>query len=262
MIVPITPRKPSARQNKASSDQEHTPPRAARQNPQSSSNLELAAGLQTPPTTRRRPQRFRTTLAPPTPSSAQTSPSKKRMSPRQSRNSYLDSESMQIDHANPPQITHTETASILPTPSKTPQKRQSEYLNASSTSRQLFGANEVQETDSIFPTPKRSPRKVNRKSQASHLALTLDSFEEELDHHTQSEEPKIEVFTDMRDKQPEKDASLDNPFHIDPTKAQPIIRPGRARIEGLATVTPDEYGMTREDIDEGIDRELGITYVL
>lgn len=132
---------------------------------------------------------------------------------------------------------------MLPTPAKTPRKQSdgTTEANVRSVARNLF----VNESD-IIPTPKKNKSK-------KYTGLTLDSFRAEA-----VDEP-IEIFTDSRDRIPEKDATAENPFYGMPTKGTRQPEPTKRRSPRNHVSIPGEG---RETIDEAVQREDGIVYVL
>ncbi|KAI9151812.1 hypothetical protein HJFPF1_09023 [Paramyrothecium foliicola] len=95
----------------------------------------------------------------------------------------------------PTKTTVSRTAGMLPTPSKTPQKPPSEKTVANI---QSFARNLFPQESSVA-----SPRKKRAKQ---YSGMTLESFRAE------EEEDLIDIFTDSRDRIPEKDESEANPF--------------------------------------------------
>lgn len=132
---------------------------------------------------------------------------------------------------------------MLPTPAKTPRKQPDGVTEANvrSVARNLFAG----ETD-IMPTPKK------RKSK-KYTGLTLESFRAE------NVEAPIEIFTDSRDRIPEKDTTTDNPFYAATSANAPAHEPTKRRSPRKHVSIPGEGS---ETIEEAIQREDGIVYVL
>lgn len=126
---------------------------------------------------------------------------------------------------------------MLPTPAKTPQKQPDEKMKANvrAVARNLFSTE-----PETMPTLKRKAKKYS--------GLTLDSFTAE-----EINDP-IEIFTDSRDRVPEVDNADENPFYGDY-----VATPIQTRSRGKRVTIPGEG---RQDIDEVLDREDGIVYVL
>ncbi|KAK7752212.1 hypothetical protein SLS62_005746 [Diatrype stigma] len=135
---------------------------------------------------------------------------------------------------------------MLPTPAKTPRKQPDGITEANvrSVARNLFAA----EAEPI-PTPRK------RKSK-KYTGLTLDSFRAE-----NIDEP-IEIFTDSRDRVPEKDTTTENPFYAttstDAPAPAPAPEPTKRRSPRKHVTIPGEG---RATIEEAIQREDGIIYV-
>lgn len=97
-----------------------------------------------------------------------------------------------------------------------------------------------------MPTPKK------RKSK-KYTGLTLESFRAE------NVEAPIEIFTDSRDRIPEKDTTTDNPFYAATSANAPAHEPTKRRSPRKHVSIPGEGS---ETIEEAIQREDGIVYVL
>ena len=80
--------------------------------------------------------------------------------------------------------------------------------------------------------------------------MTLESFTVE------EPEASISIFTDSRDRVPEKDRGEDNPFwgnnHVEETAPRPRGKRARVHIAGEGN----------RPMDEALDREDGLVYVL
>ena len=132
---------------------------------------------------------------------------------------------------------------MLPTPAKTPRKQPdgATEANVLSVARSLF----VHESE-IAPAPK-------KKKSKKYTGLTLDSFRAEA-----IDEP-IEIFTDSRDRIPERDAATDNPFYGMPARETRQPSPTKRRSPRNHVSIPGEG---KETIEEAVRREDGIVYVL
>ncbi|KAI1826743.1 hypothetical protein F4861DRAFT_43901 [Xylaria intraflava] len=126
---------------------------------------------------------------------------------------------------------------MLPTPAKTPRKQPSAKLDAASrdVARNIFA------TDAdIMPTPKKKAKR--------YTGLTLDSFRAE------DMEESIEIFTDSRDRVPELDDSVENPFYGD----HPVAEPLKRRSKRKSVVIP---GDGRQSIEDAVRRDDGVLVV-
>ena len=126
--------------------------------------------------------------------------------------------------------------SLLPTPSKTPKKRNAASMN--STARilnfQPYSPNDV------MP----SPRKM-KKSSRGQSSRGFDLFEA----GTGSSQEQIQIFTDTNARIPELDGSDDNPF-IGPRQTRSSRPQRRVRTQ------------EEEQMDESAERDEGVMYVL
>ncbi|KAL4969732.1 uncharacterized protein BDV14DRAFT_165137 [Aspergillus stella-maris] len=117
----------------------------------------------------------------------------------------------------------TLTEGMLPTPAKTPRKKQVD--NAGSTARVLF------------PQPALKKKK-------KQTGFSLDSFNDD-----PSQGDSIQIYTDSRDRIPEVDESEENPFYQKPpsnTNSRTTRRKTRSRDK---------------EVDEALKREDGMVYV-
>ncbi|KAI1141818.1 hypothetical protein F5Y05DRAFT_373887 [Hypoxylon sp. FL0543] len=144
-------------------------------------------------------------------------------------------------HEKPMATNTTRSAAMLPTPSKTPQKRPDEKAQAKigAVARSLFP-----EADSV-PSPKK--RKTKKYS-----GLTLESFTAE-----EVDEP-IEIFTDTRDRIPVADKKAPNPFYGNESSTTPKREQPARRSRSKPVTIPGEGKQT---VDEALHREDGILYV-
>ncbi|RYP60423.1 hypothetical protein DL769_008126 [Monosporascus sp. CRB-8-3] len=133
---------------------------------------------------------------------------------------------------------------MLPTPAKTPRKQPDGTTEAKvrSVARNLF----TSETG-IMPSPR-------KKRSKKYSGLTLESFTAE-----DVEEP-IQIFTDSRDRIPEKDTNAENPFYGAAARdaPEPEPEPTKRRSPRKHVSIPGEG---RETIEEAVRREDGILYV-
>lgn len=99
-----------------------------------------------------------------------------------------------------------------------------------------------------MPTPRKTARKSKR-----HIGFSLGSFG---DDGEGSQDEKIEIYTDTKDKVPEVDLSEDNPFYEEPGKeSAPKQRNSKKRkIDGA----PGH----NEEVQEILKRNEGMVYVL
>ena len=113
---------------------------------------------------------------------------------------------------------------MLPTPTKTPQKKDLKR-SLKPASRALF-SRDLKHDD---PMPKRRAR------------FSLDS---------PGPEPEIEIYTDFKERIPEKDESEDNPFYDPPTKR---VARGKRKAKEVDH---------NKEVQEVLDHEEGMIYVL
>ena len=133
---------------------------------------------------------------------------------------------------------------MLPTPVKTPsdKKKRDEKIEAGvrAAARNLFH----DDSDGLS-----SPRKKKSKK---YTGLSLDSFNAEVVAES------IQIFTDSRDRLPEVDQSIENPFYGETTattQQPPMRRSPRRKM----VIVPGEG---RISMEEAVKREDGIVYVL
>ncbi|KHN99119.1 uncharacterized protein MAM_02817 [Metarhizium album ARSEF 1941] len=145
---------------------------------------------------------------------------------------------LNADRAVPHSTTSTSQADcMLPTPSKTPQKPPNEKTAATI---QSFARNLFSSAEEVVPSPRR------RRSK-KYSGVTMESFTAE------EEEDPITIFTDSKDRIPEKDNSEANPFYGN-SVAEPSKRQSRQRGVSIP-------GEGIQSIDEAARREDGIVYV-
>lgn len=133
------------------------------------------------------------------------------------------------------------TVGMLPTPVKTPRKKDS--LHTSMPAGRVLFPSRPETIEEAMPTP----RKANLRSRRQN-GFPLGGGAENLDN-------KIEIYTDSKDKVPVIDESEDNPFYVKPSKVEiSKDRTGRgkkARIDDTPT-----------DASEALRQDEGIVYVL
>ncbi len=138
------------------------------------------------------------------------------------------------------------SASMLPTPRKTPRKRD-HHVEAGYTSGLLLPGRPMSVEDAM-PSPRKS-----RKSK-KHIGFTLNSFLSE--DESNNNKNKIPIYTDTKERVPSLDQDEDNPF-VGPPKTPRKIRnqkSSKARTEDITNRT-GEGG-------EEADNSEGMVYVL
>lgn len=135
--------------------------------------------------------------------------------------------------------TISRTAGMLPTPAKTPKKAPAEKNPAiQGVARNLFASD-----DEAL-----SNRKSSRAKK--YTGISLDSF--------RAEEEPIEIFTDSKERVPEKQESADNPFYGEAGRVggeEPALRRSKRRHVHVP-------GEGRQTVEEAMKREDGLVYVL
>jgi len=143
--------------------------------------------------------------------------------------------------------TTTMSEGMLPTPIKTPKKKQ--VPKAHSAARVLF-QDSTSAGDEIGPSPKRA-RKHKR-----HNGFSLETVSTEADHSRGS----IQIFTDSRDNVPQLDTSEANPFidhglNHDASSSRKLVGTSKRRkISGEKRMDPQ--------VEEAIKKDDGMVYVL
>lgn len=136
---------------------------------------------------------------------------------------------------------------MLPTPAKTPRKKQVQPSKA--VSRVLFPVRPDSIEDAM-PTPRRNKRSKR------NAGFTLDSS---MDDDTTSE-GGIKIYTDSKDRVPELDQSEENPFIDHPLKRDP---PGPSRkAKASRKRKPQPETISKGEIQEAFNHEEGMVYVL
>ena len=137
-------------------------------------------------------------------------------------------------HAGP-----SSRADMLSTPARTPQKKKINKVEGlSSVSRSLFSARTVN-ADEAMP----SPRKNNKY--ADVLAPADDG--------------SISIYTDSKDRVPEKDNAIDNPFYGEGRKV--AVRESKRATKRRVSVT-EPSSMTTEVTETKSDADKGAYYML
>ena len=135
-------------------------------------------------------------------------------------------------------FTISRTTGMLPTPSKTPKKAPAEKNPAiQGVARHLFASD-----DEALPS-RRTPRAKK------YTGISMDSFK--------AEEEAIEIFTDSKERIPEKEVSADNPFYGDAGRVgeEAVLRRSKRRHVHVP-------GEGRQTVEEAMKREDGLVYVL
>ncbi|KAI0888193.1 uncharacterized protein GGS22DRAFT_94417 [Annulohypoxylon maeteangense] len=220
--------------------------------PRKSSRIAQRASQRTP-SPRASSRNRNSTRIPPSSSDAITpavSPQKKRQpamdSVRRASNSLIAegaanaADSLGINSSHKKSKSITSSSTMLPTPAKTPQKQPDEKskANVRAIARNLFSEPEA------VPSPKK--RKAKK-----YTGLTLDSFTAE-----NVEEP-IEIFTDTRDRIPEADNTVQNPF-FEQASSTPERDQSTRQTRSKQVYVPGEGKIS---IEEALKREDGIVYV-
>ena len=159
---------------------------------------------------------------------------------------------LQKNHLNPfaSASTSIDPTTMLPTPSKTPhKKRVASPTTLKSTARVLFPSRPVAIEDAM-PEP-RSVRK-NRKLKSSFTLNGLDAEDSDTSCG------KIEIYTDVKEREPERDEGNDNPF-LGPRKTRGKKK-GPAKQD--ASVKEDEVDDETREMEEAVARDEGMIYVL
>lgn len=134
-------------------------------------------------------------------------------------------------------------ASMLPTPAKTPRKKQVQAANG--IGRVLFPVR-PDTAEEAMPTPRKNKR--NKR----HVGFSLDSDAES--------EGGIKIFTDSQDKLPELDLSEDNPFIDHPLKRDPPEAHNNSKASKKRKA--ESQPATEGTIKDVFDHERGMVYVL
>ena len=134
--------------------------------------------------------------------------------------------------------TISRSTGMLPTPAKTPKKTPTEKNPAiQGVARNLFALDE-----------EAMPGHRNTRTK-KYTGISLDSF--------RAEEEPIEIFTDSKERIPEKEVSADNPFYGETGRLgeEPVLRRSKRRHVHVP-------GEGRQTVEEAMKREDGLVYVL
>lgn len=138
-------------------------------------------------------------------------------------------------------------ATMLPTPAKTPRKRNVQEAPAlKATARVLFPAQPVASAEAL-PTTRKKARKGKK-----YNGFSLDSFTE----GDGGEEGQIAIFTDSRDRLPEVDEGDDNPFYVKGDAAEL----NGSRVSKRRKVSEEVKKSSK--VEEALKRDDGMVYVL
>lgn len=139
------------------------------------------------------------------------------------------------------------TNGMLPTPAKTPRKKQIEDLGP--TARTLFSSSSKSAQDPAAMMLKRSKK---------YSGFSLESFEAD---PQQASQELIAIFTDSRDRIPQVNNSPDNPFRSKPAEGEPSS--SKLAAEAGKRRKLDESSRKRDkNVDKAIRRDDGLLYVL
>lgn len=133
---------------------------------------------------------------------------------------------------------------MLPTPSKTPQKRPEDSQTApevAAIARNLFPVR-PDSVDEAMPSPKKRGKK--------YKGFTLDSFSAE-------DDAPIPIYTDSSERIPEADMSIANPFYGE--GAEEEDEPGKRSVRRRKIMVPGEGELDLEDVQQ---RKDGVICVL
>ncbi|KAM5435249.1 hypothetical protein MferCBS31731_006391 [Microsporum ferrugineum] len=136
---------------------------------------------------------------------------------------------------------------MLPTPAKTPRKKKIEDLG--STVRTLFPSSSKSE-DLGTMVPKRSRSK-------KYSGFSLESFEAD---PQQANQQPISIFTDSRDRIPQVNNSLDNPFRSKSADPEPSSSKLLSDSTKRRKVEDNSYKRDK-NVDKAIRRDDGLLYV-
>ena len=136
---------------------------------------------------------------------------------------------------------------MLPTPAKTPRKKQ--VQPAAGLSRVLFPVR-PDTVEEAMPTPRK-----NKKTKR-HVGFSLDSSMED----DAGSEGGIKIYTDSKDTVPELDRSEENPFIDHPLKRDQSEERRGAKAGKKRKAQPE--GIDKDQIQEAFNHEEGMVYVL
>ncbi|KAI9841577.1 MAG: hypothetical protein M1838_003508 [Thelocarpon superellum] len=149
-----------------------------------------------------------------------------------------------VDSHTAPSISVEDTSAqdsipgMLPTPAKTPQKRRAQPASAvKSTARILFPAR-PDTVEEAMPSPK-------KRRATKHHELSFDGL---MGGDGQAEQD-IAIFTDSKDRVPEVDPSMDNPFNDSHTT--PVKRKSKRQANANS----------KDEVEQPINHDEGMVYV-
>lgn len=145
----------------------------------------------------------------------------------------------------------TSAAGMLPTPAKTPRKKQVQPAVVNGAARVLFPVHQPDSVEDAMPTPRKRRNK-------RHVGFSIYSSME--DDGDASSEGKIQIYTDSKEKVPEFDPNEENPFYEKPEEHPPPPEPTKRRTSKKRKAAPNAE--SRQEVTETLDREEGMVYVL
>lgn len=140
---------------------------------------------------------------------------------------------------------------MLPTPVKTPKKKQA-IAGAATTARALFQDHAQMATQAAAIQP--SPRRSRKPQRFNGFSLERISAQDDANRG------QIQIFTDSRDRVPQVDASMTNPFierkrdRESPSPPTAVRTSKRRKVSTEARIDPQ--------VTEAIDKDDGMVYVL
>lgn len=148
----------------------------------------------------------------------------------------------------------TMTGNMLPTPMKTPRKKQ--VLPPGSLARNLF----PRKSNIDVPQPPSSKRQKGKKFNS----YSLESFNDGLDNGGNGD---LVIFTDSRDRIPEVNQKKNNPFRSKTDKSEHMDSGAteehtKKRTKIKRNIQRDDKTKRQEEVDEAVNRDDGMLYVL
>lgn len=214
---------------------------ATPRSPKSKSKTHTAAGLQSPEVTpKTRGLRRVQIMSPPSPNPPSLSSSSRHPPPTKT-NTHLQPQSS---------ATTTIVDGMLPTPVKTPKKK-AVNASATTTARALFQEPQM----AAQATPGQPSSRRSRKPQRFN-GFSLERVSEQDD----ADRDQIQIFTDSRDRVPQVDHSLTNPFverkrDRESTPPSTAVRTSKRRkVSAVTRIDPQ--------VTDAIDKDEGMVYVL
>ena len=141
---------------------------------------------------------------------------------------------------------------MLPTPSKTPNKRGGRAATVQSTARIL--SFRPDDPNDVMPSPRKIKKYSNTRRENGLTGFEL--YEEDFDG-AQGSRSKIQIFTDTNARVPEMDEAEDNPF-IGSRKNSTPQKGGSKRKSAKSAEQVEQDAK----MNEAVDRGEGIIYVL